>query len=121
LTALDWQLFGVAAVGSELASIFNTARELKVISPSLDLFNELCSIYTSTFNVNHLENPITLNEVRLAAAAMGITILAGVGFFFHQPDPTKSDAENRAFLKEMVVDFTDGPMGVYATVLHELL
>lgn len=121
LTALDWQLFGVAAIGSEIAAIFNTARELGVIEPSIDKFDEISRVYTSRFNLNKPENKISLNEVRLAAAAMGYCILEGVGFYFNQPEPDKSEAENSAKLKAMLVDFSVGPLNIYASVLHELL
>lgn len=121
LTALDWQLCGIASVGSEVAAIFNTARELGVIQPSLDLFNEICAVYTERFNSHQKESPVSLNEVRLTAAAMGYYILEGVGFYFHQPDPSKCDQANDDFLAEMLLDFAVGPLNMYASVLNELL
>jgi hypothetical protein len=120
-TALDWQLCGIASVGSEVAAIFNTARELGVIRPSIELFDEICSVYAERFNSHHKDNPVALNEVRLTAAAMGYYILEGVGFYFHQPDPAKSDQENDSFLAEMLLDFAEGPLNMYASVLNELL
>ncbi|MFM6962863.1 MAG: phosphotransferase, partial [Micrococcales bacterium] len=44
LIALDWQLCGIAALGSEVASIYNTACELGVIEASHENFNEICEL-----------------------------------------------------------------------------
>jgi thiamine kinase-like enzyme len=121
LTALDWQLCGIAAVGTEVAAIFNTARELNVIQPEREKFEEICSVYTKRFNKLNTENLISLNEVRLAAALMGYYILNGVGFYFNQPDLNMSEEENNAKLLAMLKDFEVGPLALYAEVLHELL
>jgi thiamine kinase-like enzyme len=121
LTALDWQQCGVNAIGSEVASIFNTASELKVIKPDLDKFNEICAIYMKRFNELNKENPVLLKDIRYAVALMGYFILLGVGLFFNQPDPAKSDAENDEKLKSLLIEFAEGPLALYAEVLHEFL
>ena len=121
ITALDWQLCGIAAIGSEIAAIFNTARERGVIKPTRLLFDEICTFYMNRYNALNPEAAISFKEVCLAAAAMGYFILEGDGFFFHQPDPAKSGEENGASLREMLVDFAEGPLSLYATILHELL
>ena len=118
LIALDWQLAGVGRVGGEIASIFNTARELGVIEGTAEQFEELCKVYTDRFN--ELSEPIELDEVRLAAAATGFFIIAGVGFFFVQPEPSNTDEQNQAKVQAMVDDFTNGPLLVYAKVLRSL-
>ena len=118
IIALDWQLAGVGRVGGEIASIFNTARELGVITGTSEEFEELCEVYTERFN--ELNEPIELNEVRLAAAATGFFIIAGVGFFFVQPEPGNTVEQNEAKVQSMVDDFSFGPLMVYASVLTDL-
>ena len=120
LIALDWQLCGLAAIGSEVAALFNTANELGVIEADDALFEEMCSVYVEEFNECNPGKPTTLDEVRVVAAAQGLTILNGVGFYFVQPDPAKSDEENNQKIRNMIEFFSSGPMLVYAKALREL-
>ena len=121
LIALDWQLCGVGRVGMEVAAIYNTANELGVIKNSAELFDEICRVYAERFNELNPSEPVTLNEVRLAAAAQGYFILLGVSVFLGAPEPDKTDAENAAKVEGQVDYFSTGPFIEYAAVLHELL
>lgn len=120
LIALDWQLAGVGPVGGEVASIFNTAHELGVIQASSELFEEICATYCDRFNQLNPGNPIELDQVRLAAAAVGYFILVGVGVFLAQPEPTNTESQNQAKIETLVEYFTTGPLPIYASVLTEL-
>jgi hypothetical protein len=120
LIALDWQLCGEARIGTEVAAIFNTAVEHKVIGPEDDKFEELCAVYIHRFNELNPETPISLNDVRLAAAAMGYFILQGMGFFFANPQPGDSDEQIAAKVAGLLNEFATGPVMVYSRVLHEL-
>ena len=121
LIALDWQLCGVAAIGSEVAPIFGTAVELGVIEGTQEQFDELCLAYTQRFNELNPSNPVELSEVRLIAAVMGFTIVAAMASFFVWPnlDPTKPLPRKNA--EAMLDSFTNGIMTVYAQVMNELL
>ena len=120
LIALDWQLCGLAAIGSEVAALFNTSWELGVIEGSRAQLDEICSVYVDTFNSFNPDAPCSLDEVRLVVAAQGYTILSGVGFYFAQPEPQKSDAENAARIQRMIDGYSKGPFMVYSEVLREL-
>lgn len=120
IIALDWQLAGTGALGSEIASIFNTAQELGVIQPSAELFSELCEAYVRKFNSVAPNSPCTVDEVRLNAAAQGFVILIVVGYFISQPEPNNTDAQNQAKIRGLVDYWLTGPMGVYAKILDEL-
>lgn len=120
LIALDWQLCGTARLGTEVVAIFNTAIEHKVVAVEASRFNEICEVYASKFNELNSGNQVTVDEVRLAAAAMGYFIVVGLGFFFNMPDPQLSDAENLARVSKMLDGFGEGCASIYAKVLHEL-
>ena len=120
LTALDWQLAGVGRAGMEVAAIFGTAIERGVIEVDDHKFEELCRIYTARFNELNQDDPIELNEVRLAAAANGYFIVQGVGFFFNQIDPAASVADNEQRVLGLIHEFEHGACMVYSRVLHEL-
>ena len=120
LIALDWQLCGEARIGTEVAAIFNTAIEHKVIGPEDVKFDELCAVYTDHFNELNCESPISLRDVRLAAAAMGYFILQGVGYFFAQPQPDDTQEQIAAKVSGLLNEFATGPVMVYSRVLHEL-
>ena len=117
IIVLDWQLAGMGRIGSDVASIFNTAFELDVIEATRPQFEQLCAVYTQRFN-EISSQPIDLNEVRLAVAITGVFILRWMSFFvFHM----------KAMATETTIDFeglvehiAKSPMGVYAQVLHEL-
>jgi aminoglycoside phosphotransferase (APT) family kinase protein len=118
--ALDWQLCGVARVGSEVASIFNTAHETNVIKASVALFNELCTTYAETFNRLNVDEPISVDDVRLAAAATGVFILALLGYYWARPAEGASEAEAFEKVKAHAEQLAAGPMLVYCQVLGEL-
>ncbi|MEY4390760.1 MAG: hypothetical protein RLZZ400_503 [Actinomycetota bacterium] len=118
--ALDWQLCGLAAIGSEVAAMFNTSWELGVIEGSRAQFDEICSVYVDAFNKKNPDAPCTIDEVRLVVAAQGYTILSGVGFYFAQPEPQNSEAENAAKIQRMIDGYSSGPFMVYAEVLRDL-
>jgi hypothetical protein len=120
LIALDWQLCGQARLGTEVAAIFNTAVEHKVIAADETKFDELCSVYTTRFNSLNPDTPIALDEIRLAAAAMGYFILVNMGLFFMNFPAPETEAERRERLQGMVNDFTLGPVTLYAKVLSSL-
>jgi hypothetical protein len=120
LLALDWQLCGVGRVGSEIASIYNTAIEKGVIGPDPQKFEQLCVVYTDRFNELNSDAPISLNEVRLAVAACGYFIVQGVGFFFSPLDPAATKAENEEKIEGLMDAFASGPCMVYSRVLAEL-
>ena len=119
LTALDWQLAGVSGLGSEIASIFNTAVELDVIRGNVVEFDEICQTYVERFNQLNPNQPVALDQVRLVAAATGYVIINGVGFFFLRTSPD-SPAEPAA-VKNLVRQFSTGVIMAYSTVLHQLL
>lgn len=121
LVALDWQLCGVSGLGTEVAPIFGTAFELGVISGTKEEFEELCAAYVEKFNELNPDNPASLNEVRLVAAAMGFSIINAISSFFVWPDfdPTKELPKEN--VEKMLDDLSSGIIGVYAEVLHELL
>ena len=118
LIALDWQLCGVSGIGSELASIFNTAVELGVIQGTLQEFNELAEVYVTRFNKINPSLPTSLNEVRLVAAALGFTIISAVTFFFMRGGETVATEE---MFRSVVDKFSSSLMLTYSNVLHELL
>ena len=120
ITALDWQLAGVGRAGMEVAAIFGTAIELGVIEVDDQKFEELCSTYAARFNELNPDEPITIDEVRLAAAANGYFIVQGVGFFFNQLDPKASVAENEQRVLGLIHEFEHGACMVYSRVLQEL-
>ena len=120
LVALDWQLCGIGGIGSELASIFNTAHELGVTDATQVRFEQLCESYARRFNDLNPNSAIELNEVRLAAAAQGFFIICGVGYLFSQPNPELSEAENASTIQSLIENFSNGPLMVYARVLNEL-
>ena len=120
LIALDWQLCGMASVGSEVSAIYNTAHELGVTPASQERFEEICEVYTRKFNELNPSDPVELNDVRLAAAARGYMIICGVGFFLAGPNPELTEAENNANLRLLSENFSNGPLMVYARVLNEL-
>ncbi|MEY3999911.1 MAG: hypothetical protein RLZZ626_266 [Actinomycetota bacterium] len=120
LIALDWQLCGMASVGSEISAIYNTAHELGVTPATQERFEQLCEVYTRKFNQLNPENPVELDDVRLAAAARGYMIICGVGFFLSVPNPELTDAENDATIQRLIENFATGPLMVYARVLNEL-
>jgi hypothetical protein len=120
LIALDWQLCGEARIGTEVAAIYNTAIEHKVIQADASKFEELCVVYTNRFNEINADSPIELDEVRLAAASMGYFILVNMTLFFMNFPPPETEAERRERLQVIVNDFTSGPVTVYARVLRSL-
>lgn len=120
LIALDWQLCGIARIGTEVAAIFNTAVEHKVCGVEAKKFDEICGAYTERFNELNPANPIEIDEVRLAAAAMGYFILQGMGFFFATPQPDDSPEQIQAKVQNLLNEFIAGPVMLYAHVLHEL-
>lgn len=120
LIALDWQLCGISGVGAEIASIFNTAHELGVIHQSSELFEQLCLAYTNRFNELNETNPVAFNDVRLVAAAMGFVILDNVSFFLlraSEDEPAEVTDQN---ILRLLKNFSEGPVAIYAHVLHEL-
>lgn len=121
LIALDWQLCGVAAIGSEVAPIFGTAVELGVIDGTREQFDALCAAYTDRFNQLNSKNPVELSEVRLIAAVMGFTIVTSMASFFVWPnlDPTQPLPRKNA--EDMIDSFATGILPVYAQVMNELL
>lgn len=119
--ALDWQLCGMGAVGAEVASIFNTAHELGFILASDAHFEEICLEYQEAFNRFQPDSPVGLDEVRLAAAAIGYTIVLGVGVFYARSEDGDTAEVNRAKVQNMVDDFATGPLMTYSRVLHELI
>ncbi len=121
IIALDWQLCGVNSVGGEVAAIFNTARELGVITGTREEFEQICATYTNRFNELNPNDPVEIDEVRLAVAATGYFILCGVAFFLMHPDPNVTDEENLNKVQYFVDDFTKGQLPIYASVMHELL
>lgn len=120
LIALDWQLCGVARIGTEVAAIFNTAVEHKVCGVEAEKFDEICGVYTERFNELNPTNPIELDEVRLAAAAMGYFILQGMGFFFATAQPEDNPEQIQAKVQNLLNEFIAGPVMLYARVLHDL-
>lgn len=120
LIALDWQLCGEARIGTEIAAIYNTAFEHGVISAEASRFEELCDVYTSRFNELNGDNPISLDEVRLAAAAMGYFILVNMPLFFMNFPPPENNLERRERAQGLVNGFSTGPVNVYARVLSSL-
>ncbi|MFM6963715.1 MAG: hypothetical protein ACKOWJ_05575, partial [Micrococcales bacterium] len=118
--ALDWQLCGIAALGSEVASIYNTACELGVIEASHENFNEICELYVATFNALNPNRKCLLDDIRLTVAAQGFTILTGVGFFLANPDEASTAEQNQKKIESMVDFYSSGPTIVYAEVLQEL-
>ena len=121
LIALDWQLCGVAAIGSEVAPIFGTAIELGVIEGTREQFDELCEAYTKRFNQLNSNSPVELSDVQRMAAIMGFTIVAAMASFFVWPDldPTKPLPRKNA--EDMMDSFTNGLLSTYAKVMTELL
>ncbi|MDE2386436.1 MAG: phosphotransferase [Actinomycetales bacterium] len=120
LIALDWQLCGTARLGTEVVAIFNTAIEHKVVDVEAARFNEICEVYATKFNELNPGEPLSLDEVRVAAAAMGYFIVVGMGFFFNMPDPQFTGAENLARVSNMLDGFGEGCASLYAKVLREL-
>lgn len=119
IIALDWQLCGVSGVGSEVASIFNTAVELGVIDGTVEQFNQITLRYTSRFNQLNPGNEISLDEVRLVAAALGYVIILGVSFYFLR---TSADSPPSPAAVQALVDrFSSNLVMTYSTVLHQLL
>lgn len=118
--ALDWQLCGVARLGTEVAAIFNTAIEHGLIAAETSRLDELCVAYTESFNELNPNEPVELNEVRVAASAMGFFICVGLGMFLCTPDPQLSDQENRSRIMGLWDEYVDGPVLIYAQVLAEL-
>lgn len=121
LIALDWQLAGVARLGTEVAAIFNVAIEHGVCAVEEASFNELCQAYTERFNQLNPEEPASLDEVRLAAAAMGYFIIEGMAMYWQNPTPDDSPEVARQKIGELFKTFTSTPIHVYAKVLTELL
>lgn len=119
LIALDWQLCGVAGIGSELAAIFNTAVEFGVIDGSVEQFNQLAQVYVTRFNQLNPSQQITVDEVRLVAAALGYVISNGVTFFFMREKAGDPATPER--LQLAVETFSKPLVMTYSTVLHELL
>lgn len=120
MIALDWQLCGEARIGTEVAAIYNTAIEHKVTSPTADSFEQLCAAYTHRFNDLNPADPISLNEVRLAAAAMGYFIMVNMPLFFMNFPPPENEDERRERLSQMATGFFEGAVEVYAKVLRSL-
>jgi hypothetical protein len=58
--------------------------------------------------------------VLLVVAAQGYTIFSGVGFYYAQPEPQNSEAENTAKIERMLDGYRKGPFMVYSEVLREL-
>ena len=120
IIALDWQLAGVSGIGVDLASILNTTNELGVAEVTLERFEELCVEYTSHFNRMNPGHPVELNEVRLVVAAMGYSILNTVAFFFVRPSLDVEVDEHSEGVRNLVKQFSTGPLMTYARVLAEL-
>jgi len=120
LIALDWQLCGEARIGTEVAAIFNTAFEHGVITADASKFEELCDVYTNRFNELNTGNPVALDEVRVAAAAMGYFILVNMPLFFMNFPAPETEAERRERIQGIVNEFTTGPVTLYARVLSSL-
>ncbi len=120
IIALDWQLAGVSGIGVDLASILNTTNELGVAEVTLERFQELCVEYTSHFNRMNPGHPVELNEVRLVVAAMGYSILNTVAFFFVRPSLDVEVDEHSEGVRNLVKQFSTGPLMTYARVLAEL-
>lgn len=120
LIALDWQLCGTARLGTEVVAIFNTAVEHKVVDVDALKFNEICEVYAAKLNELNPENQVQVDEIRLAAAAMGYFILVGMGFYFNMPDPNLTDAENLSRVSSLLAEWGNGCVSLYSKVLHEL-
>lgn len=120
LLALDWQLCGEARIGTEIAAVLNTAIERHVIEPNAESFETLCETYTESFNALNQNQPIALDEVRLAAAAMGYFIMVNMPLFFMNFPAPESEDERRERLHKMATDFLNGPVNIYAKVLSSL-
>lgn len=120
MIALDWQLCGEARIGTEVAAIYNTAIEHKVTSPTSESFEQLCEVYTNRFNELNPANPISIDEVRLAAAAMGYFIMVNMPLFFMNFPPPENEDERRERLSQMATSFFEGAVEVYAKVLKSL-
>lgn len=119
IIGLDWQLCGLAAVGTDIASIFNTAFELGVIEASSAQFEEICRTYLQRYNeLNEL--PVSLDEVRFNAAAMGYIIMMFMGYWWAQPDSKKSAEENEAALARVIQGTWKSTLFTYSKVLAEL-
>lgn len=121
LIALDWQLAGVARIGTELAAIYNVAIEHGVCPVDEAKFNQLCLTYTERFNQLNPCDPASLDEVRLAAAAMGYFIIEGMAMFWQNPTPEDSPEVASQKIAELYKIFTTTPIHLYAKVLTELL
>lgn len=121
LIALDWQLCGVSGIGSEVAPIFGTAIELGVIEGTREQFDELCRNYVVRFNELNGDSPVELDEVRLVAAAMGFSIVNAMASFFAWPDVDPTRELPQENIENLVDNFTNGLLTVYAKVLNELL
>jgi len=120
LTALDWQLAGEARLGTEVAAIFNTAVEHGVCAADRESFDWLCLAYTQRFNELNPLNQVELNDVRLAAAAMGYFIVVNMGFFFAKLTQHESKEERNAYIDGFVESLTAGVAVLYAKVIAQL-
>ena len=120
MIALDWQLCGEARLGTEVAAIYNTALEHGVTGASAANFEQLCLVYTNRYNGLNPENPIALDEVRLAAAAMGYFIMVNMPLFFMNFPPPENEHERRERLKQIADGFATGAVEIYAKVLRDL-
>lgn len=121
LIALDWQLCGMAGVGSEVVAIFGTAVAHGVIEISRDSFDELCEIYLNRFNELNSANPVTLDEVRLVAATMGYSIVCAMATFFVWPDLDVTRQLPKENVEAMLDDFETGLLSFYASIMNELI
>lgn len=119
--ALDWQLCGVAAVGSEVVAIFGTAIEHGIIEISREHFDTLCLAYVNRFNQLNDDNPVTLEDVRLIAATMGYSIVCAMSTFFVWPDLDVTRELPRDNVEAMLDDFETGLLSFYASIMNELI
>ena len=121
LIALDWQLAGVARIGTEVAAIFNVAIEHGVCGVTEAKFNELCLAYTERFNLLNPAAPASIDEVRLAAAAMGYFIIEGLAMFYSNPTPEDPREVAQQKIAELFKTYVTTPIHIYAKVLTDLL
>ena len=110
----------MARVGTELAAIYNTALEHRVIEPNAESFEQICQVYTNRFNSFNVNNPIRLDEVRQAAAAMGFFIMVNMPLFFMNFPSPENEHERRERLKQLADGFAKGAVEIYAKVLRNL-
>ena len=121
IIALDWQLCGLAPVATEVAAIFNTAHELAVVEATLEQFNEICAVYFETFKRISPQTTVTLDDVKRVAAAMGIFILGGMGYYYLSPDGELRWPESEKPIDEFLARAVAGPLLTYAKVLKDLI